>query len=77
MVVCQLGGDVSGPLTSLKVSNLKIILSGVVLLTAAVSQQPLSSLQGPELNGFSIKGGLVSKDMPVVDAASPCTVFSL
>lgn len=36
---------------SLKVSSLKIILSGVVLLTAAVSWQPLSlQLQGPELS---------------------------
>lgn len=64
---------------SLKVSSLKIILSGVVLLTAAVSWQPLSlQLQGPELNEFPIKNGLcISKDMPIADAASPCSLFSL
>lgn len=64
---------------SLKVSNLEIILSGVVLLTAAVSWQPLSlQLQGPELNVFPIKNGLcVSKDMPRAGAASPCSLFSL
>lgn len=61
---------------SLKVSSLKIILSGVVLLTAAVGWQPLSlQLQGPELNEFPIKNGLcISKDMPTADAASPCSL---
>lgn len=64
---------------SLKVSSLKIILSGVVLLTAAVSWQALSlQLQGPELNEFPIKNGLcISKDMLIADAASPCSLFSL
>lgn len=64
---------------SLKVSSLKIILSGVVLLTAALSWQPLSlQLQGPELNEFPITNGLcISKDMPTADAASPCSLFSL
>lgn len=64
---------------SLKVSSLKIILSGFVLLTAAVSWQPLSlQLQGPELNEFPIKNGLcISKDMPIADAASPCSLYSL
>lgn len=64
---------------SLKVSSLKIILSEVVLLTAAVSWQPPSlQLQGPGLNEFPIKNGLcICKDMPIADAVSPCSLFSL
>lgn len=64
---------------SLKMSILKIILSGVVLLTAAVSWQAhFLPLQGSQLNEFPIKNGLcISKDMPMADAASPCFLFSL
>lgn len=45
----------------------------------AVSWQLLSlQLQGPELNEFPIKNGLcISKDMPIADAASSCSLFSL
>lgn len=76
---CAAGRRCVWATNSLKVSSLNIILSGVVLLTAAVSWQPLSlQLQGPELNEFPIKNGLcISKDMPIADAASPCSLFSL
>lgn len=61
---------------SLKVNSLKIILSGVMLLTAAVSWQPLH-YKVQSWMGSPSKMDFVFKDMPVVDAASPLTPFSL
>lgn len=62
---------------SLKVNSLTIILSGVVLLTAAVSWQPLSlHSKVQSWMGFPSKVDFVSKDMPVVDAPRPYTLLA-